>query len=332
MGQGISTPEDQVEDALDRINTALDDLRDLNLTCLPDKAVLGMTEKIQYTSCRLFAVLVRGVNEVDVRGLAAVNGASSTAMLIRQRLKISSGQSNNLVRVGKATRCTVQPSGAVSPPELEEVADILDTGELNEESAGIIVRYMKTIPAEVDEPTRREVETTLLDQAVMFDPHQVRDAAREISIRIDPDGKLPKEATARMTFEIGNRNIDGLTKISGSLDDLTIERLKKALMGLSAPKPGAVRGTRPTLRRATAGPRPGRTPGPVPQGRESPRPRRCPPAGGGPDAPDGLPRRAPHPPPRCRNGRRLPGTQDLSTCDRHRKHHRKCPHRRRSRA
>lgn len=238
MGTGNVQGGGTVEEVLDRLEAAVRDLLELDLFRLGDAALLDLAKRSEVLARQVWAGQVHQVAQIDERRLFCAHGASSTAVLLRQDLRLSPGQANTRVKVARTIREVIQPSGAATPPELPIMADLLDTGELNEECCGIIARFLTGLPTDIDAATRDLAEETLVDQACMCDAATLRRVVKEVEVRIDPDGKLAKEATNRMTLEIGNRGHNGLTRVTGKLDDLTVERLKQAIMGLAAPQPG----------------------------------------------------------------------------------------------
>lgn len=238
MGTGILQGGGSVGEVLDRLEAVARDLVGLDLVGLTDEALVELARRSEVLARQIWAGQVRQVREIDQRRLFSARGASSTAVFLRQDLRLSPGQANTRVRVARMVSPVVHPSGAVTGPELPVMADLLDTGELNEECCGIIARFLTGLPIDLDARTRELAEETLVDQACMGDAAALRRAVKEVEIRIDPDGKLAKDASNRMTLEFGERGRNGLTRVTGRLDDLTVERLRQAIMGLAAPQPG----------------------------------------------------------------------------------------------
>lgn len=59
--------------------------------------------------------------------------------------------------------------------------------------------------------------------------------AQDLSIRLDPDGRPPKDKRAGMTLVFGNRNHAGYTPMTAMLDDETMEKVRQAVEALTAP-------------------------------------------------------------------------------------------------
>jgi len=116
----------------------------------------------------------------------------------------------------------------------------LDAGDLGAEHARIILQTMKALPGKLDEQTRQDCETTLVTAGAGHDPRELDIIAQHLQTVIDPDGKLdePRDPASRAELNFGVRNHStGLTPISGRMDDVGVDTIRKAIDELSAPHP-----------------------------------------------------------------------------------------------
>lgn len=188
---------------------------------------------------QLFAVQITQTDEIDQRGMAAAVSCPSTASLLRQMLRISAHDARARVRAARQTHPQDLPSGGETPPSLPLLGAAVDAGHLDRAHVDIVIGTMKDLSDRIDEATRVEAEQQLVAYAVDLDPDRFRTLAAHLAEVLDPDGGLDQhEAFARAEFHIGTRSPHtGLTRITGRLDDLSVETLRVAIDGLAAPAP-----------------------------------------------------------------------------------------------
>ncbi|WP_235826544.1 13E12 repeat family protein, partial [Candidatus Frankia alpina] len=237
---------------------------------------------------RLAAVRLGLVREMHGRGSALREGATSTAALIRARLRIRPVDAQRLVDLALAVDDDLAATGAA-----------LIAGTISVEQAQTIHLALRSLPRGVDVATRRSVEQFLLTSAATFDPAELARLGRHIRERLtdvdtspggddpdpggngagdndgagDADADSPpdggKGAGKRDTTDAGDGDgdpadrrrlwitdlSDGMTRISGELDAEAAALLRTALDSLAAHMP-AVDGTpdprSPARRRADA--------------------------------------------------------------------------------
>ena len=212
--------------------------------------------ELEMLSRLVWAAQVRYTDEVDQRGLAAARSCTSTGALLQQSLLISAADAANRVRAARHTQPQDLPSGGSTPPVLPVVGDAVDAGRINADHTRTLVQTLQRLPATLDPAVRAAAEHTLVHAAISFDPDQFRKIAHRLQETIDPDGQLGTDPASKMELHIGFRNAaTGLTSITGRLDDLGAETLRKAIDGLAAPHPtvDGITDQRPAaLRRAQA--------------------------------------------------------------------------------
>ena len=91
---------------------------------------------------------------------------------------------------------------------------------------------------------REAAEQQLVQIAGTIDPQHFDVAAQHLATALDPDGTLDeRDPAGKAEFTIGTRNTStGLTPITGKLDDLSIEVLRRAIDHLAAPHPATAGG------------------------------------------------------------------------------------------
>ena len=235
----ISPPAERGAALLRGIAARVEDLRTLMHVQLSGAELRDLARGTEAVARSLFAVQVAQAAEVDQRGMAAALGCPSTALLLRQLLRIPAAQARARVRAARATHPQGLPSGAHTPPVLPLLAAALDAGQLDEAHVAVVAT-MHALPDTLEEPVRIEAEQQLVGYAVDFDPDQFRKVAAHLVEVLQPDGAAPNQnqAHGRAELHLGTRNpATGLTPLTGRLDDLSVETLRTAIDGLAAPTP-----------------------------------------------------------------------------------------------
>lgn len=208
------------------LNAALERLRAAEWFRVGEAELVEVVQRTEESARRLFALQVVQAHQLDRRGLPGKYGCSSTAVMLRQICRIGDGEARNRVNTALAISPQTQPSGAQADPVLPVLAAALAGGTVGAESANFTVRFLNGLPSELSPLLRDMAERAMVEQAVLGDPSQLRKAAQQLSIRLDPDGKLPKDKRSRMRLDFGPRNHWGMTPITGLLDEETVERLR----------------------------------------------------------------------------------------------------------
>lgn len=263
-------------DGLAAMSARLDGLMGGPVWSLSDAGLMDFLVDCSAVLTRLAAFRLQVVAEVHGRGLARRSGASSTAALLRERLRVRAADAGRLVDVAVAADGPLAATGAR-----------LAAGEISMEQAQVIVAGMRSLPARVTADVRRQVEEFLLRQADDFDPTVLARLARHIRetltwVNESPDGDPPDPAAggksgqdADADGESGEGNADdraadegqpgapddpagaegkredpmdrrglwisespdGMTRVSGELDPEAAALLRTALDPLAAPRP-----------------------------------------------------------------------------------------------
>ncbi len=222
--------------ALALVAAAIDGLLAVDLTVPGTGETLDLLRGVERQARRLHGASALLVGQIESRGLAAPAGHSSTAALLRQVVTISQGDSFQRVRLAEAVCPSIGLSGAVIEPRLPLVAAAVANGGLGAKQADVIVRTLTGFPASVPEDIRESVEQFLVEQGQVLAPRTFENVAREIAFMADPDGTdEERNAHEKMEFHFGRRRPNGLTKVWGLLDDLTVEALRAAFGALGAP-------------------------------------------------------------------------------------------------
>jgi len=235
MAEEYLSPGEQIRDDLAQLRAALSALRGRSWAQVQDGELLEIVQLTEAANRELYALQVVQTNQLERRGTAGKHGCTSTAVLLRQVCRVSVGESRSRALVAAATSQVQHPSGEVSEAPRPLLAAGLADGTIGSESSGFTARYLKSLPTDLDESMRELAERTMVEQATLGDATHLRTVAQELSIRLDPDGRFPKDKRSGMTLVFGNRNHAGYTPMTAMLDDETVEKVRQAVEALSAP-------------------------------------------------------------------------------------------------
>jgi hypothetical protein len=214
------------------------ELQERNWELLSDSELLVSVREIETWSRKLHAVALSVTKLIDSRGLAEEYGASSTAVLLRQLLRLSPRTAKRRVEDAKDVCATVTPTGAVVEPKLPEAAKAVRAGTLSEEHLGVLRGLLRQLPDAVPTQVRGEVEERLVAEAHRFDPVQLAKLATRIRAHLDPDGILRSEQDNADRMELSFVNdVDGMVLVRGRLSAEAAAIVRSALSPLEKPQP-----------------------------------------------------------------------------------------------
>ncbi len=223
---------------------------------VPDD-LLTLGRDLERLSRLVYAAQVHLAGEIDTQQVASSRSCSSTAALLRQAFNISAAEAIGRVKAARQMLPRESATGPELPPLLPVLGAAVDAGQLGPEHIRIVVDTMGKVPAAATTEVRQACEAALVTIGIDCDPSYLGRAATQILDRADPDGSLDKDPpAARMGLDFGSRNArTGLTPLTGHLDDLGVEAVRKAIDALAAPQldPDRVPDSRtPSNRRAHA--------------------------------------------------------------------------------
>lgn len=178
---------------------------------------------------QLEAARLRAIREVDTRGLAVAEGATSTTAWLRSRARLDPGEASALVRVAGE-----MVSSQASAPALGR-------GEISLTHVRTISAALRQLPAVADAKDIERAEDFLVEAARHHEPRTVARQGRMIASVLDPDGSGPLEEAERRerrhrALFLGTGQ-DGMVHLRGRLDHETGLLLRELLDPLAAPHP-----------------------------------------------------------------------------------------------
>ncbi|GAB4105435.1 HNH endonuclease signature motif containing protein [Micromonospora taraxaci] len=193
-------------------------------------AALDAAHRLQQ---RLAAVTLTLVREIDGRGTARAQGASTTAVWLRERLRMTVPAARRLVDLA-----TALDTG--NPGIRQALAD----GAINLDQARVIADTATTVQTTADTETAGKAVGVLVDWAAQFDPTLLRRMGTRILDHVAPD-LADAAAAAALAAEDAratrdrhltlSAQTDGRLRLSGTLDAEAAGLLRAAIDPLSAP-------------------------------------------------------------------------------------------------
>ncbi|MGC4834289.1 DUF222 domain-containing protein [Micromonospora vinacea] len=193
-------------------------------------AALDATHRLEQ---RLAAVKLTLVRELDGRGTATTQGASSTAVWLRDRLRLGVGAARRLVELA-ATLDTAPPG----------VRDALAGGVVDVEQVRVIAATVETVHTAAGTEAADKAVGVLVDWAAQFDATLLRRLGTRILDHVAPDvAQAAAEAALRAQESRAARDrhitiseqTDGRLRLAGILDTEAAAALRAAIDPLTTP-------------------------------------------------------------------------------------------------
>ena len=193
-------------------------------------AALDATHRLEQ---RLAAVKLTLVRELDGRGTATAQGASSTAVWLRDRLRLGVGAARRLVEL--AATLDAAPAG---------VRDALAGGAVDVEQVRVIAETVETVHAAAGAEAADKAVGVLVGWATQFDAALLRRLGTRILDHVAPDvADAAAEAALRAQESRAARDrhitiseqTDGRLRLAGILDTEAAAALRAAIDPLTTP-------------------------------------------------------------------------------------------------
>ncbi|MEU7943613.1 DUF222 domain-containing protein [Micromonospora taraxaci] len=193
-------------------------------------AALDAAHRLQQ---RLAAVALTLVREIDGRGTARAQGASTTTVWLRERLRMTVPAARRLVDLATALD-TGNP----------QIRQALADGTINLDQARVIADTATTVQTTADTETAGKAVGVLVEWAGQFDPTLLRRMGTRILDHVAPD-LADAAAAAALAAEDAratrdrhltlSAQTDGRLRLSGTLDAEAAALVRAAIDPLSAP-------------------------------------------------------------------------------------------------
>ncbi|WP_328365769.1 HNH endonuclease [Micromonospora zamorensis] len=220
-------------DELARAESAVATCADAAAWPLTEHELVAALDAAHRLEQRLAAVKLALVREVDGRGTAVAQGASSTAVWLRERLRLTIPAARRLVDLAACVDAAptavrgALAAGAVSAEQVRVIADTVSTvqstagPEVADKAVGVLVDWA----GQFDPTLLRKLGTRILDHVAP----DIADAAAQAALEAEA-----ARATRDRHLTVSEQT-DGRLRLTGTLDAETAALLRAAIDPLSAP-------------------------------------------------------------------------------------------------
>ena len=205
--------------------------------------LLDVVETLQETANLLGSVDQAVVVELDRLDVRERWGATSTADLLVQQLRVRPAEAKR--RVFTARTCTGRTSldGQPLAPERPFVAAAQAAGTISPDHAHVIARVLASFPVGVPAVEVDAVEQSLVELAGKRHPGDVALVGRAARDMFDPDGPKPRDEAQRRRRSVTlSQDDDGAGRLTGDLTAGLLAKLQAVLSPLAAPRPDDANG------------------------------------------------------------------------------------------
>ncbi|MGW2622277.1 DUF222 domain-containing protein [Micromonospora taraxaci] len=220
-------------DELARADNAVASCADAAAWALSERELIAALDATHRLQQRLAAVQLAVVRELDGRGTAVTQGASSTTVWLRDRLRLDVAAARRLVGLAASVD--------VAPPAVREA---LAGGVVSVEQARVIADTAATVTASAGAEVADKAVGVLVEWAGQFDPTLLRRMGSRILDHVAPDLSDAAAAAALAAEDARatrdrhltiSEQTDGRLRLTGTLDAETAGLLRAAIDPLSAP-------------------------------------------------------------------------------------------------
>jgi Domain of unknown function (DUF222)/HNH endonuclease len=235
---------------------ALAELKSLAAKCadaptwpLVDDTLVDCLDTIHQVAAAITAAQLHLIREIDGRGLPVAQHASSTAVWLREHLRVSIHAAKRLVDLAQVVD---------QRPALDAA---LAAGTVNVEQAGVVAAAVGDLPADLGPELVDRAEAVLIGQAEQFEPAILRKAGQRVLAHVAPELADAADAAALQRMETRawqtrafhlTRHGDGRVRLTGWLDEAGAATVNAALDPLCAPRHDHDEPRTPAQRRADA--------------------------------------------------------------------------------
>lgn len=216
---------------------------------LSDEDLIDSLDAIHRIAQKVFATRLHLIREIDGRGIPHAQQASSTAVWLRERHRISIHAAKREVELARVVD---------QRPTLDAA---LSTGEINAEQAAVVATAVRELPADLGTELTDQAESALIAQAAQFEPSVLRKAGQRILAHVAPEIADAADAAALQRLEARawlhrtlhlTRQGDGRVRLTGWLDETGAAIVNAGLDPLCAPRHDNDEPRTPGQRRADA--------------------------------------------------------------------------------
>ncbi len=229
--------------ALDVLDTAVDDVGELNVDALTTRESLAVLERIESVRRRLPVPEHKLINNLAHAATAEELGGK-LSHAIAERTLISRPEATRRIKEAADLGPRRALTGEPLAPTLAGAAAAQKAGKLGAGQIAVIRRFYHQLPGWVDAATRDKAEADLAEQGTHYRPEQSPASGRyphagladTIADCLNPDGNFRDEDRARRRgLTLGNQQPDLMSELRGYITPELRATLESVLAKLTAP-------------------------------------------------------------------------------------------------
>jgi hypothetical protein len=241
---GESTGDPDLDAALSQFVAAAIAIGEFDLTALvrldgPSDGLLAAGRMVELGRRAAGAFDRNYVTALEAGDEPARHACPSTAVFLRDQLRLSIGEGRRRVALTHACGPRIGLSGDPLPPRLPALAAAISQGQVSADQAAVVLRTMDALPGCLTAEQVEATEAVLVDAALVCEPGRLGTFATRVLDRADPDGALRDYdyalAHRGLTLTAHRGRAGG--RISGDLSVELFEKLQTTLSPLAAPRP-----------------------------------------------------------------------------------------------
>jgi Domain of unknown function (DUF222) len=221
--------------ALDVLDTAVDDVGELNFDALTAREWLALLERVESVRRRLPVSEHKLINNLAHQATAEELGGKLSCA-IAERTLISRAEASRRIKEAADLGPRRALTGEPLAPTLAGAAAAQREGKLGAGQVAVIRRFYHQLPGWVDAATRDKAEADLAEQGTHYRPEQLAGLADTIADCLNPDGIYRDEDRARRRgLMLGKQQADLMSELRGWITPELRATLESVLAKLAAP-------------------------------------------------------------------------------------------------
>ena len=200
-----------VSEAVDQIDAALDVLTGLDLSGLSATDLVGVADRCETLVRRHRVVCGDAAVELSRRNTAELGGAPHK--VLADWLRITPAEARRRVTLAEPLAPRTTLIGDPLPPRQPATAAAWRAGDLDVEHVRVIARFLDELPLAVSAADRSDAEALLAEQARLMRPDQLVKVAAQLALILNPDGVFSDaDRAARRGFTWGPQQSNGMSQ------------------------------------------------------------------------------------------------------------------------
>lgn len=226
---------DPVAGALDALAAGIDAVRSTPWTQADAAGQITGLERLEELRRRLDYAALVAIRDVEASGAPSAVGAPSMTALLRARLRLSPADATGRMRAMKSLCDRVSLTGEPIPAALPQAGAAAEAGVIGPDHVRVIVGAMADLPSDLAPDVRTAAEATLVADAEVFGPVELRKIATRLTHHLAARPPKPEDVAARRGL-VFHDDLPGMVTLRGRCSTATAEIIRSALDPLATPR------------------------------------------------------------------------------------------------